>query len=58
MGAQAGSRLFQRLILGFEASDDAAVVRGAPDGRSLAKSFKLVTDRVHRFIDLLAQRLV
>jgi hypothetical protein len=58
MGAQASSRLPERLILGFKVRDDANVVGRVAHGRSLAQSLDLVADCRHYIVDLLAQRLI
>jgi hypothetical protein len=54
MGAQTGSRLFERLVLRFKLSYHGPVVGGIAHGRSLSQSLELVTYCRHPIVDLLA----
>jgi hypothetical protein len=58
MGAQTGSRLFERLVLRFKLRYHGPVVGRIAHGRSLSQSLELVTYCGNPIADLLAQRLV
>jgi hypothetical protein len=58
MGAQTGSRLFERLVLRFQRRYHGPVVGGIAHGRSFSQSLELVTYCRHPIVDLLAQRLI
>jgi hypothetical protein len=58
MGAQTGSRLFERLILRFKLRYHGSVVGRITHGRSLSQSLELVTYCRHPIVDLLAKWLI
>jgi hypothetical protein len=58
MGAQTGSRLFERLVLRFKLRYHGSVVGRIAHGRALSQLLELMTYCRHPIVDLLAQRLI